>query len=142
MNMHKGIRKELLLKILLFSVGATVGAFVRVWLPADELVVHDQPAGTTVFVRRLKLAKAGYIILRPVSQDGSLMAPSVSDYLPSGMYTDMNVDIMGDGLRVAPGNRLAVEVWEDNGDAFYDHELEIQVRRLNGKTLSKTITFY
>lgn len=132
--------KKGIFAILLFVFSALVSALVYLKVPKNEIVISDQPAGTTLFIKRLTLWKGGYIVLRPFTLYDGYLESSTSDYMPAGIYTDFNVEIVGTTPRLIPGTFVFVELREENGDALFDPDLDKPVRKWYGKELSEKIT--
>lgn len=126
---------------LLFGMSAGLSAFVTLKHTAYELAVRDQPVGTSIFVDRLVLARAGYIAITPQSYGNGHVTPSVSDYMPAGVYTDFNVDIYwGEELDLSAGTRVSVRILLDNGDVYYDPEFDMPALDRQGRVYEKTVT--
>lgn len=121
---------------LLFLLSATLSAYGYLLFHRPQLAVEDQPVGTTLFVRRLVLGKSGFIVLRP---EGTA-EPAISDYMPANVYADFNIDILTGQLNAKPGARVAVEIWEDNGDAAFNDDLDAPMKGKDGNAFIKIIT--
>ncbi len=124
--------------LLLFCLSAIVSAYVRLKQTSYDVVVRSQPVGTSIFIDRLVLAHGGYISITP--KGDADIPPSISDYMPAGLFTDFNIDIYwGDDLDVPAQTPVIVQILADNGDAFFDPAFDIPVRDAQGKTYEKTI---
>jgi len=130
--------KTFIFGVLIFFISAAASALAHLKVIPYELVVTDQPAGSTIFVKRLVLTRAGYIVIRSNDE----VSPSVSDYMPAGVYTDFNIDIVGKPLVPTQGMTVMLDLWIDNGDAYYDPSLEKPAKGKDGKTISQSITLY
>jgi hypothetical protein len=124
-----------------FVASAVISALVYVLVPKYELVIDDQFAGTTVFVKRLVLPRSAFIAMRPFSfapvNNNELI---ISDYMPAGVYTDFYIDLMDMNVALKPGMEIFVSLLQDNGDAYFDADLDTPVRTWYGKEFYQKIT--
>ncbi len=127
-----------ILAALVFCLSAVVSAYVSLARTAYDLVVNDQPVGTSIVVERLVLEKGGYLAITPLS--GPNTQQSVSDYMPAGVFTDFNVDIYwGDELDLPAQTPVVVRILVDNGDVYFDSEFDVPARNAQGQMYEKTI---
>ncbi len=133
--------KMWILASMLFLASAILSSYITIRRSQFELVVNDQPVGTTIFIQRLVLSRAGYIVITPQTGRPDRDVPSVSDYMPAGVYTDFNADIYwGDELDVPASTLVTVRIHSDNGDVYYDPAFDLPVRDKFGRIYEKTIT--
>jgi hypothetical protein len=125
----------------LWLASAVLSAYIYVLFPKVELVVRDQPVGTTIYIDRLILPKGGFVRMQEATGSGASRWWA-SDYMPKGVYTNFYVDIVGVPIRLDPGARIVVQIRRDNGDMYYTDTLDMPMKSWNGSIYEKTITFY
>ena len=121
--------------LLFFLVSAFLTVSLGVLVPRNSFVVEDQAAGDAIHVKRLTLKKNGYVVFL---RSGQIVA--VSDFLPGGIYSDFNIDpfLLEENNNLGTGE-VGLVLYSDNGDTFFNANLDKPVRKLDGKVFSRTI---
>lgn len=145
MSKLKAIRFRRL--FLLFFLASLFSAVLYFFLPKNSLVVEDQPLGEAVFIKRLTLARGGFVVIQAVDPGGEPGA-FIGDleFFPAGTYTNINVEFdfenSGEDLKLKTGDLIFITLYQDYGDGAFDANGDRAVIKLNGKPFRKNITFY
>lgn len=138
-------------KLIWFILGLLflllIGAAIFLWflIPKNSIVIEDQPVGDTITVKKLSLAKDGYLVLSFGNNFGIPGIPlAISELLPADTYKDIKVEFLkleGRNSRdPKPSDIIVAEVFEEtNGNRFYQRNDDTPAKTLFGKRVVKKI---
>lgn len=137
--------------VLVFVLGASI--------PWSSLKVFDQPKGTAILIKEVRLAKPGFVAVQVLDQDMQLPVNSgyINNvaYMPKGIYKNITVYLGNQGE--TPQTRVAVTVYEDTNenkdfDDYFDADInnpapeggfdKMVFSKIDGKALRRFIKLY
>lgn len=126
--------------VLLSLFIAVSFASTYVLVPRDFIEVRSQPIGEAFKIKRVKLTKPGFVVFELLEEERKTFYGH-SDYLPAGLYNDINLDtyFMKRERPAKPGDSVVVSLYEDNGDTFFDQSLDKPLRNLWGREIKRII---
>ena len=121
-----------LLKLFAVFLLSTIVAFSTVSsIRFNKLVVQDQPIGSAIFIKEVRLTKPGFLAVQ--SLDPQTKLPDLGGflnnptYLPAGVYKNINLALNNAGADLQ--TKVTITMYEDtngNGgfDGFYSTDAE------------------
>lgn len=124
---------------VLMGTGMIIGAIVAVasvWIPANRIVVFNQPYTTYAKIASVRIARPGFILLYIEDSGGSVAETPY--YLRPGYYRNLILPINTDYIVYRPIQSFlfVARLFIDDGDGVFDAQKDTPVNDIFGKLIN------